>query len=578
MSATALAIFSLLVAVAAPAAAAPNAESGVIIAHALPRADPAVPFGQVEAAAAKGLNVGWGSIFVGWAGLQSKEPPPGNNGFDNNLRTQYHDRFQSLKAQGLKVNVTFLGTPSWASGHDGSENYPPTDPQMFGNFMSEFAKEFGAEVDGYELGNEPDGGVFWLPGPDPAKYSGYAKAGIEALKVYDPTAVKFIGATAGANDEFIEAVLKTGITGYDAVAFHSGTACKTDSPDAFIRDPSGDGEIHANSSTGYREIIFMMKAMGIANPVIADTAAGWATMPEPNSCNTGTSMNKKPGGVDEATQSLYLRDYFGCAQQDPELKYLFIFSLYDLDDAGQRPKWDHHMGLRKLDLTPKASYNDLKSTLTGTPAFSKGGVCGGYTDHKPPTATLTTTSPVVGGVPLFAGPLTLTAKGADEHPIVDIDLFADGKEIATTTKNGAVTMEWQGAKQLSLGVHTITALAKDEAGNVGKAPPLKVKKVTPGQLPGIATTLTAKVKRVRGRKVTITGRLSWPKGVVRPAGRVRIWFKKGKFVSKYGVSPKKPFTKTFTLRKPGKWTVNVFYDAAKPFAKSKVKAFTVKVK
>jgi hypothetical protein len=564
---------------AAPANAAPTPQTGVVIAENFERG-PGGKIGEIEAAATAELGVGWGSIYVSWATLQPSDGP-----LDPGQVSVYHDRFASLKQAGnRKVNVTIIDTPVWASQTTDTSGkrffYPPVNPATFGNFMTAFAKEFAGEVDGYELGNEPDGGVFWLPGPDPAGYAGYAKAGIAAIQANDPTAVKFIGATAGANDEFMEDVLKQGVTGYDAVAFHSGTACKTEPPGQFIRDPSGNADIHANSSTGYRELIYMMRSLGIDNPVIADTAAGWATMPQANSCDTGASKDAKPGGVDEATQSLYLRDYFGCAESDPELKYIFIFSLYDRDDAGARAKWDHHMGLRKLDRTAKPSFRDLASTFASPakPPFSPGGFCGGYVDHKAPTATLTTTSPVVGGVPLFAGPLTLAAKGTDEHPVIDIDLFADGKEIATTTKDGAVTMEWQGAKELSLGEHTITATAKDEAGNVGKATALKVKKVTAAQLPGVVTKLTAKVKRIKGRKVTITGRLTWPKGVVTPGGRVRIWFKKGKFVSKYGVSPKKPFTKTVTLRKPGKWTVNVFYDAAKPFAKSKVKAFTVRVR
>ena len=583
LSATAVAMTALF-AMASPAWSAPShAETGVIIAQNLERG-PSNQFGEIEAEAVKGLNAGWGSVYVSWAALQPDQgtadhPDPAKR-LDKGQADVYAERFAQLKAKGRKVNVTIIDTPTWASGTaDTSANknyYPPQNPATFGNFLTSFAAAFGANVDGYELGNEPDGGHFWLPGPDPAKYAGYAKAGIAALQTADPTAVKFIGATAGANDEFLEAVLKQGVTGYDAVAFHSGTACKTDAPGDFIREETGTADIHNNNTTGYREIAHMMRSLGIANPVIADTGAGWATMPDSNSCNVGASAGKKPGGVNEATQSLFLRDQFGCAEQDPELKYIFIFSLYDVSDA---QIWDQRMGLIRFNRTPKASYNDLAAMFGGgKPGYSKGGFCGGYVDHEAPDVKIETSSPVVGGVPIFSGPLQMAAKSSDEHPIKAVRIEVDGKNVPGTTKNGVLEFpSWQGAKNLSLGEHTITATAEDEAGNIAKAAPLKVKKVTPGQMPLTATQLTAKVKRVRGMKVTISGRLTWPKGLVKPSGRVRIWFKRGRFVSKYGVTPSKPFTKTFTLRKPGKWKVSVFYDNKAPFKSSRVRPFTVKV-
>lgn len=577
LSAGALALLAVLT-LAVPAQSKPtHAESGVVIALNLERG-PGGRIGEIEAAAVQGLNAQWGSVYVSWAALQ-----PADGSFDPGQVSVYKDRFAALKAAGRKVNVTIIDTPTWASGTSDTSAkknyYPPANPASFGNFMSTFAKEFGADVDGYELGNEPDGGIFWLPGPDPAKYAGYAKAGIAAVRAADPDAKIFVGATVGANDEFLEPVLKDhGVTGYDAVAFHSGTACKTDAPEAFIREETGTADIHNNNTTAYREIVHMMRSIGIANPVVADTAAGWATMPEPNSCNTGASAGKKPGGVNEATQSLYLRDQFGCAEADPELKYIFIFSLYDVDTAAI---WDHRMGLIKADRTPKQSYRELTTTFApgGPPAFSKGGLCGGYVDHKPPVAQITTSSPVVGGVPIFSGPLQMTAKGTDEHPVKAVRIEVDGKNIPGTTKDGVLDFpSWQGAKELKLGEHTITATVEDEAGNIGKATPLKIKKVTPAQMPLTAVQLTAKVKKVKGKKVTIQGRLTWPKGLVKPAGRVKIWFKKGKFISKYGAKASAPFTKTFTLRKPGKWQVLVSYDKNPPFSAAKVKPFSVKVK
>jgi hypothetical protein len=578
LSAGALALLAALLVVAPPASSAPShAETGVFIAHVLPRPSAQEPFGRTEAAHAKELGVGWAAIYVDWKAMQPNGPTDPLTG-----PSQLHDRLATLKEKGLKVSVTFLGTPQWASGN-ANPYYPPNDPATFGNFVKQFAAEHGASIDAYELGNEPDGGVFWLPGPDPAKYAKYAQAGVDAVRAADPVALKFVGALVGGNATFMEQVLNAGLTGFDAVAFHSGTACKLDPPSFFNRQ---NAFIQATSTTAYRELIHLLKRRGLS-PTVADTAAGWST--SPGLCNTPGIAADKIAGVSQDLQAKYLRDYFGCIENDPELKFVFIFELYDTSASD---RWDERMGLREVppSLEPKKSFGALQSVFGGAPGnpkppYEPGGYCGGYVDHEPPTVELKVSAPLVNGTHLFADqPLPIYAKGTDEHPIADIDLYYDkqveANEIATTTKNGVATFEtgWFGARKLPLGDHTIIAVARDEAGNSSAPVTVKVKKVSPSQLPRTATTLTARVTRIRGRKVTIRGKLSWPAGIVKPSGRVRIWFKKGKFISRYGVTPSKPFNKTFTLRKPGKWKVSVFYDAKAPFKGSRVKTFTVRVK
>ena len=574
LSAVALALIAALT-LASPATSAPShAETGVFVGHVLARSSDSVPFGVQEAAHSKELGVGWASIYIDWKALQP-------NGPDDSLKgpSQLHDRLASFKAQGLKVNVTFLGTPEWASGN-ANPYYPPKDPATFGAFVAKLAAEHGQNIDGYELGNEPDGKVFWLPGPDPAGYSRYAQAAIDVLNVADPSAVTFVGALVGGNAPFMEQVLNAGLTGFDAVAFHSGTACKLDPPSFYNRQNTF---IQATSTTAYRELVHLLESRGLAQPV-ADTAAGWST--SPGKCNTPGIDPDKDGGVSEAKQAQYLREYFGCIESDPKLKYVFLFTLYDLSDGG---KWDERMGLRKAPpgLGEKDSWAAMKSVFSGTPgnpkpAYAPGGACGGYVDHKPPTVELSSKAPSVNGVAYYADqPLHLFAKGTDEHPITDVDLFADGEEIATTTKNGVAEFEngWFGAKKLKLGEHTITAVARDEAGNVSDKATLKVKKVAPSQLPAIKTALTAKAKVRGGLKVNVSGALTWPAGIVKPTGMIRIYFKKGRFVSKYGAKARLgKFNRTFKLRKKGRWTVSVFYEGAKPFSASRAKKMTVFVR
>lgn len=594
------AVVGALLVLAAPAAAKPtHAETGVVIAKHLGDAGK-------EATDAKDLGVGWASIYVGWAGL---EPEQGN--YNADMVAQYHQRFQAAKAQGLKVNVTFLTTPAWASGNP-DEYFPPTDPNAFGSFVSWFAGEFGSEVDGYAMGNEPNGGVFWKPAPDPVKYAGYAKAGVDAVNAKDGDAVIFVGNTTGADDEFMEEALRTGMGDFDGAAFHSGTACNTDHPDVFLRQGGAAGarllgsnpqEINNYSHTAYRELADVLLIMGFAEEFVADLERGWSTAGDVFDrrsaaavCDVGAGAGKKPAGVTEAEQSLFLRESLGCAEQDPKLRYVFIFSLYD---AGPTKNWDERMGLIRGDGTKKPAYDDLRPFMTDQkPVFTKDAFCGGYVDHVKPAVELTTTQPVltVGGKTgaAFATgkPLPLSVKGTDQYPIIDVDLFADGKEIPTSTKDGAATLTWQGAKELSVGEHTITATARDEAGNTGQATPLKVLKVDPATLPPVAVRLLTKTT-VKGRNVTVSGGLE-PKQetIVDPTGRLQIVFtnlapapgkataarkKRKRLQQKYSVSATKPFKKKVRLRKAGRWSLQLVYKAPKPFKSTRTKPKVLKI-
>ena len=549
----------LVLALAAPALAKP--ETGVII------AESAGDF-PGDAAAVKATNAGWGSLFVGWSALE-----PADNQYDQTWVDQYRRRFQAMKSAGLKVNVTFINVPQWASGN-ANPHYPPAGAASFGDFVAWFAQGFGAEVDGYELGNEPNGGDFWLPGPEPARYAAFAQAGVDAVETFDPQGISFVGSLAGADDEFMDDVLEAGLTGFDAVSFHSGTACKIEAPGEYIRE-IGTADIHDNSTTGYRDLEWTLRMRGVQNPVLADTAAGWSTSLE--TCDRGASKGKKPNGVSEALQGQYIADSIGCAAQDPYLRYYFVFSLFDAGTSDA--VWDHRMGLLHGNGAPKAGYAKVQQAFAGPPLYGPGGFCGGYVDHTPPSVELTTTAPAPDGVALYAKTLQLTARGVDEHPVVQVKMYADGKEISGTTRDGAMSFDpWFGAGSLPLGEHRITATARDEAGNVSDPVALRVRRVDPARLPAVRTKLEYEVKVKKKRRVRINGRLIAPATLVKPGGRVRIHFKRGRFVSKYSVSAAEPFKKTYRLRKGGRWLVRVFYEGDKPFQKSRAKSRRIRVR
>jgi hypothetical protein len=73
----------------------------------------------------------------------------------------------------------------------------------------------------WEIWNEPNGGGFWKPKPDPRAYFELLKAGYEAAKEADPTCFVIGGATSHADCVFLGRLFELGGADYmDAVSIH----------------------------------------------------------------------------------------------------------------------------------------------------------------------------------------------------------------------------------------------------------------------------------------------------------------------------------------------------------------------
>jgi hypothetical protein len=170
--------------------------------------------------------------------------------------------------------------------------------------------------------------------------------------------------------------------------------------------------------------------------------------------------------------------------------------------------------------------------------------------------------------------------------VARITFQADGKEIRNFTgaavgSGKAVTLEWQGAKNLAFGPHTITAIALDPQGNT------VTKSVQVTRVKKLAATLKTriklgKVKLGKGRKASVAGR------VVKTAtpglsGKVRVYWqqkRKGKWKTIHGgLKPaNKPFTFKQKLKGKGTWRVQVRYVNVAPYKASSVTSKLLRVK
>jgi hypothetical protein len=210
------------------------------------------------------------------------------------------------------------------------------------------------------------------------------------------------------------------------------------------------------------------------------------------------------------------------------------------------------------------------------------GACG---DFDPPVITIQ--RPTAGVQ--YAAALTIQAVATDASGIGRITFKADGKEIRNFTgadaKNGqAVSIDWQGAKKLSMGKHTITVEALDPSGNTSTQS-VDVVHVDASKLGStLPTKVTVKSLKRNGRKATLRG-LVVKTGELGLSGKAQVvWQWKASGKAKFKTLHKslkpanKPFTFTQTLRKGGSWRVQVRYVAVAPYkaSASAWKAFTVK--
>src|SRR5439155_809606 len=153
--------------------------------------------------------------------------------------------------------------------------------------------------------------------------------------------------------------------------------------------------------------------------------------------------------------------------------------------------------------------------------------------------------------------LPITAHATDANGVARITLTADGKTIRNFTSSSAPgqltgTIDWQGAKRLSFGQHTITATAVDASGNTASVS-VKVKKVARGAIPKASTRTSLSSRGVMGggRRafvVSVTSKAL----AARIRGKVTVSFQKrvrGRWVTahRYTKSAKSPFVVTVQL-------------------------------
>jgi polysaccharide biosynthesis protein PslG len=133
------------------------------------------------------LHLGWIKIQLSWKELQ----PNGPQDFERSANFRRVELYlQQAKGQGLKILISVAKAPPWARSNQ-TEDGPPDDPQLLGNFLTFFLNinGLGSKIDAIEIWNEPNLQREWQ-GTLPFNGAGYMQLfgpAYGAIRAYSPT-------------------------------------------------------------------------------------------------------------------------------------------------------------------------------------------------------------------------------------------------------------------------------------------------------------------------------------------------------------------------------------------------------
>jgi len=429
----ALLIACLAIGIACAATPGEAAEPGVGVGNPTPG----------ELANVKALGVHWVRMFITWPDIE-----PQRGVFAQNWLAYYEQVFNQLP-HGTQVILVAVGTPSWETG-SGDEHTPPANPNDYAAFLGFVAHRFAGRVSAYEIWNEEDLSQWWTGAPDPAAYTRLLQATYPVVKNADPGVTVLMGGLAGNDYPFLEGVYQAGGKGYfDAVAVHTDTACDVLSPYQFLRE--GNNRLSPDSFLAYREVHATMLANGDNKPIWM-TELSWRTTGAV--CPEGMWAGKKPEGVTEGQQATYLRQAYNCLSQAP---YVPVALWFPLQDEGALVS-----GLVRANGSRKPAFNAMREYVRKGDQLHE--PCGVFTGPK---IRVSSPSNHFG----YSGPLPIHVSATSSDGVFRIRLEIDGKLIRnydgpTFPSRLSGFLDWQGAKHISYGWHTLTFLAYDKERNV----------------------------------------------------------------------------------------------------------------
>jgi hypothetical protein len=418
--------------------------------------------------------------------------------------------------------------------------------------------------------NEADEPLWWKPAPNAAAYVDLLKKSYAAIKAGDPSATVLATPTTGANYEWVEQLYANGAKDhFDAMAVHTDTACLTDSPYHYYRDPKAGGRIARFTFLGVREVKAVMAAKGDASKPVWITELGWAARPG-ETCDAGAWAGKKPAGVSEAQQAQFMLEAFHCLNVDP---------AFGVSVAMWFTHRDPHYGLYRPDGSERPALAAFRSMGGDTANDKLQGPCG---DFVAPNVQIL--EPQNGAVIGLNDSLPIRATTDDKSVLrMTFAVSTGNQEIRNFTNNGnpldlarsVPFLDWQGVKQLPAGQHKVVVTAVDPAGNVGSAE-AAFTRIDPSRLPKKSVKFPTLKLSGKGRSRKLRGKLQLPytfRLTAKDKVRAEWQNRRGRRWKKIHGGLKaanKPggFTFSQRLKYGGQWRVRVVFLGKAPYRKT----------
>lgn len=167
----------------------------------------------------------------------------------------------------------------------------------------------------------------------------------------------------------------------------------------------------------------------------------------------------------------------------------------NIDPTGQYFFWVSNMGGSRMDAfmvkIPSQVLTGTASSGSGTTGTATGG------DTMPPTVSLT--APLVGST--LSGTVTVSANASDNVGVASVQFLLDGGNLGSEVTSAPYSVNWD-TSTVAAGTHTLSAIAKDAAGNSSAAATVTVTTF----LDNLPPAITAVAANVTGSS---TATVSW---------------------------------------------------------------------
>ncbi|MDO5697723.1 MAG: cellulase family glycosylhydrolase [Dermatophilus congolensis] len=241
---------------------------------------------------------------------------------------------RGLKPLGILSTLAPYARPAGATHSYG----PRTDAQRaaFAGFVKQAVNRYKGKVSHWEIWNEPNLDQYWAPTPNPADYVALLRVSTPVIRSACPSCTIVSGGTGGATDapdmtplDWYTGVYANAPQGlFDAVGVH---------PYSDLRHGWG-GEMSTVPA-----IRAVMAKGGHASMPIWATEAGYSTAGQHS--------------VTESDAARMMREAVAAWREVPHHGPFFWYTMQDVTD----PSGERHMGLLRLDGSPKPSHAALVS-------------------------------------------------------------------------------------------------------------------------------------------------------------------------------------------------------------------------